>query len=309
MRQKVHTFAAQKYTTPMELRHLHSFVAVAETKSMSVAATRCNTNQSSVSRHIKAIESELRVTLFDRKSKEVKLTEEGEQFLAHARIMIKDEAEMCDAIASMSGELCGELRIGVGSFIEPYIRRAAVAFMRKYPKVLLRVNFDSAAVLNKMLRHEDIDLAFTMNVPYHYEGITYKPCIPFHLSCIMPKTNPLAQKESVTFDDLMGCRIIMPDVGERVFQTFQRYTPFDLSKLPVVAIVGNPSAVLMVLDELDAITFLPSDYTITSQRLVAKPIETLDMELMSNAHWLSSTPIKASAKAFLEEIEKVANSK
>ena len=42
----------------MELRHLRSFVLVAETASFSVAASRCYLTQSAVSQHIKALEEE-----------------------------------------------------------------------------------------------------------------------------------------------------------------------------------------------------------------------------------------------------------
>lgn len=291
----------------MELKHIITFVTVADTGSMTVAATRCNISQSATTKHIKMLEDELGVQLFERKKKEVQITEVGRIFLKRARSIIKEAKDGKEDIDSYKGHLCGELRIGVGSFIEPYIRKAAVSFMRKYPDVLLHVQFDHASVLNKMLREEELDLAFTMNESYHYEGIESKATIPFYLSVIMSKRNKLADKDIVTFDDLMHSRIIMPDVGERVFQTIQKYTHNDISKLPVTAIVSNPSAALMVLDELDAITFLPSDYTITSQKLVAKPIETLDMELMSNAHWLKDKPLKASAREFLNIIEQQCN--
>lgn len=289
----------------MELRHIISFVAVADTGSMSNAANRCHVTQGAISHHIKSLENELETTLIDRRTKETFLTDSGKAFLRRARNIIKEAQESKDEIASLKGHLCGELKIGVGSFIEPYIRRAGIVFMKRYPDVLLHVQFDHAHVLNKMLRNEEIDLAFTMNTAYHYEGIESKPCVPFRLSAIMSKRNKFVDKDRVSFDDLMQCKVIMPDVGERVFSTFQRYTDFDLSKLPVAAIVSNASAVLMSLDELDFVTFLPSDFVITSRNLVAKPIEGLDMQLMSNAHWMKHSPIKSSAKAFLEVINEL----
>lgn len=287
----------------MEIRHLKSFVSVAETGNMTNAAMRCSVTQGAISHHIKSIETELGVKLFERKAKELKLTEAGSTFLNRARAILKEEQESKEEIASLKGHLCGELRIGVGSFIEPYIRQAALVFLKRYPDVLLRVNFDTSTVLNRMLRDRELDMAFTMNTAYHNEGIQSKPCIPFTLSAIMSKRHRLATKDKVTFGDLMKSRIVMPDCGERVFQTFQHYLPDnDLSKLPVASIVTNASAALMVLDEMDFITFLPPVYTNTSQKLIAKPIETLEMELKSNAHWLKDVPLKASAKAFLEII-------
>lgn len=289
----------------MELKQLISFLSVADTRSMKMAAMRCNITISTISKHIKSLEDELGILLFERKKSDIVITEDGEQFVQTARNIINESENYKNNLASKKGKLSGELRIGVGQFIAPYIRTAAIEFMRDYEDVRLVVHFDRAEVLNKMLRNGELDIAFTMNESYHYEGIVTKPCISFMLSAIMSKNHKFASKQILTFDDLMQCRIVMPDCGERVFQTFQRYTSFDLSKLPVVCINNNAGETLMVLDDLDLITFLPSHYIITSQKLCAKPIETLDMELKSNVHWIKEKPLKASAKKFLEVIKKI----
>lgn len=286
----------------MELRYLATFLAVADTGNMTMAAMRCNMTQGAVSHHIKLLEDELHADLFVRKARDLTLTDVGKALLKRARVIVREEQESRDEIMGMRGQLCGELRLGVGSFIEPYIRRAAIRFMKKHPRVLLHVQFDHASVLNKMLRNEDIDLAFTMNTAYHNEGIVSRPCIPFRLSAIMSRRHRLAGKDAVSWDDLMGCKIIMPDVGERVFNTFQHYTEHDISKLPVAAIVGSAHAALMVLEEMDFVTFLPSEYVDNMPELAAKRIDFLDLELMSNVHRLRSVPMKASAREFLREI-------
>lgn len=59
----------------MELRQLISFVAVADTGSMSNAAIRCHVTQGAISHHIKSLEDELETVLIDRRSKETLLTE------------------------------------------------------------------------------------------------------------------------------------------------------------------------------------------------------------------------------------------
>ena len=69
----------------MELRHLRSFVYVAETKSFSTAATRCCVTQSAVSQHIRALEDELDCKLLIRTSHGIMLTESGEALLPRAQ--------------------------------------------------------------------------------------------------------------------------------------------------------------------------------------------------------------------------------
>lgn len=54
----------------MELRHLKSFVYVAETLSFSIAATRCFVTQSAISQHIKALEDELGCKLLIRTARD-----------------------------------------------------------------------------------------------------------------------------------------------------------------------------------------------------------------------------------------------
>lgn len=61
----------------MELRHLRSFVYVAETLSFSIAASRCFVTQSAISQHIKALEDELGCKLLIRTSHSIMLTENG----------------------------------------------------------------------------------------------------------------------------------------------------------------------------------------------------------------------------------------
>ena len=69
----------------MELRHLQSFVYVAENLSFSVAAIRCCVTQSAISQHIKSLEDEMGCKLLIRTSHEITLTEYGEALLPRAK--------------------------------------------------------------------------------------------------------------------------------------------------------------------------------------------------------------------------------
>lgn len=73
----------------MELRHLRYFVAVAETGSLTVAATqRLHTTQPSLSRQIGHLEEEIGAQLFKRSVRGVELTRAGRVFLDHARVVL-----------------------------------------------------------------------------------------------------------------------------------------------------------------------------------------------------------------------------
>lgn len=286
----------------MELRHLRSFAYVAETLSFSVAASRCFVTQSAISQHIKALEDELGCKLLIRTSHSIMLNENGEALLPRAKEILKLTEDCKEHINALNNCMTGELRIGVGSFIAPYIRVAALIFMERYPNVRLNAEFTKATSLNRLLRDHMLDLAFTMNEAYTNEGIETHPCIPFRICAIMRNTHPLARKDQVTYEDLLKHGIIMPDVGERVFNTFQQYLQNDLTKQNVKCIVSDPDEDLAIVEDTHLVTFMPKLYLKNHPILIARPILGIDDGLMSNAHWMRDVPMKRSAQIFLDII-------
>lgn len=284
----------------MELRHLKSFVIVAETQSFSIAATRCFVTQSAVSQHLRALEQELGCPLLIRTARSVTLTESGEAMLPLAKEILRLTALCRERIQAMNNCLQGELRIGVGYFIAPYIRQAAVTFMERYPGVRLNAEFTKACRINQALREHKIDLAFTMNTAYRDEGIESRPCIPFRICAIMRDNHPLARKAKVTQEELLHHSVIMPDVGDRVFDTLRALLHCDLSRLNVKCVVSSPDEALEVVERTRSITFLPRLYISHRPSLTARPVEGIDCRMTSNAHWMRDTPMKVAAQRFLE---------
>lgn len=284
----------------MELKHLKSFVFVAETGSFSIAASRCYVTQSAVSQHIKALEEELDCKLLIRTSHTISLTESGEALLPRAKEILKQTEDCKEHINAINNCMTGGLRLGVGSFIIPYIRKAAYIFMERYPNVRLNADFGKASHLNKHLRDHSIDLAFTMNTAYEEEGIESQQCIPFRIYAMMRDTHPLASKKAVSYEDLMKHNIVMPDMGERAFHTFQQHYKHDISKFNVKCIVSNADEALAVVEEMNCVTFLPKLYIRNHPTLVARPIIGLEKQLYSNAHWMQDVPLKRSAQLFLD---------
>lgn len=290
----------------MELRHLKSFIYVAENLSFTLAATRCFITQSAISQHIKALENELQCKLLIRTSHDITLTESGEELYIRAKEIVRQSEDCKEHILSLNNCMTGELRIGVGSFIAPYIRVAALLFMERYPHVRINAEFTKATSLNRLLRDHTIDLAFSMNTAYQNEGIKTQPCIPFHIYAIMRKTHPLAKLDKVSYQDLLRHGVIMPDVGDRVFNTLQQYMTYDLNKLNVKCIVSDPDEDLEIIEETPWVTFMPKLYMKNHPTLIAKPIVGLENELMSNAHWMKDVPMKLSVQTFLDIIQQEA---
>src|SRR6201995_867631 len=86
----------------MELRHLRSFVAVAEDLPFRRAAERLHLAQPSVSQQIRTLEAELGVALFERNRRGATLTPAGNALLDEARDLLS-RADRAVAIARATG--------------------------------------------------------------------------------------------------------------------------------------------------------------------------------------------------------------
>lgn len=99
----------------MELYHLRTFVTVAEEGHLTRAAERLFTSQPAISAHVKALEEELGVALFDRTPKGMQLTAAGRQLLERAQRTLAAAGDLLDEAKAMQDELVGEVLIGLNT--------------------------------------------------------------------------------------------------------------------------------------------------------------------------------------------------
>ncbi len=99
----------------MDIYQLKTFVAVARERSITRASELLHLSQPAASAHIKAIEDALGLTLFERTSRGMSLTRDGERLLARAEQTLAAHQELMDEATRIKGHLTGKLRLGAGS--------------------------------------------------------------------------------------------------------------------------------------------------------------------------------------------------
>jgi DNA-binding transcriptional LysR family regulator len=200
----------------MDVRQLEQFLAVAEERNFTRAASRLHVVQSAVSATIKSLERELGVQLLDRDSKRVELTDAGLALLPKARAALDAVQEARDAVGEVTGGLRGTLRIGTMTSVAVIDVPALLGqYHRQHPGVTLRLTAapSGSVGLVNALAEGALDLAF-VSVPAGVPaGIRVQQLTSVPLDLIVPAGHPLAERSRVTLAELAGESFIDTPVG------------------------------------------------------------------------------------------------
>ncbi|GIF16588.1 LysR family transcriptional regulator [Actinoplanes teichomyceticus] len=204
----------------MELRQLEYFVAVAEERHFSRAATRLHVVQSAVSAAIKTLERELGAQLLDRNAKRVRLTDAGAALLPRARVALDAARDARDAVDEVRSGLRGTLRLGVLTSIRLLDLPALLGeYHRRHPGVLLQTSAapsGSAGLVARLTEHR-LDLAFVSLPGPPPPGIRLIDLAHAPLDLVLPADHPLAGRPTVPITDLTDLDFIdsPPGYGNR----------------------------------------------------------------------------------------------
>ena len=93
------------------IEELQAFVSIVDSGSIVMAAERLQQTASGVSRALQRLEAKLNVTLLERTTRKLKLTQEGQLFLGKARRILNDLAEAEDSLLKSDEDISGLIRI------------------------------------------------------------------------------------------------------------------------------------------------------------------------------------------------------
>ncbi len=146
----------------MNLRHLHTFVAIVEAGGVARAAGRLNLTQPTASRQIHALEAELGVPLFDRIGRRVQLTSEGEDLLRRSRRLLAEADSLAERARALKGGQTGLLRVGATpQVIENLLAEFLTHYLRRHPGVEVHLVEDGGVRLYGRLERGDVHLTMT----------------------------------------------------------------------------------------------------------------------------------------------------
>ncbi|HXC95628.1 MAG TPA: LysR substrate-binding domain-containing protein [Edaphobacter sp.] len=140
------------------------FRTVAEKVSFRKAAEALHLSQPAVSQHIRALEEEAGVRLFDRArgdghGSQISLTEAGRILLGYAESAAEIVAEAQRALMALNDEVVGELRLGASTTVAQYVLpRILGAFLKQYPQVKLSLVSGNTEHIVEAVAEEQVEL-------------------------------------------------------------------------------------------------------------------------------------------------------
>jgi LysR family transcriptional activator of glutamate synthase operon len=202
----------------MELRQLRYLVALADERHFTRAAEREHIAQPALSQQIRRLEAELGLTLVERTTRRVAMTQAGDLLVGRARRVLAELDAAQAELASLAGVQSGRLSVGALHTMGPVdLSLLLASFHRSHPGIDLEVREQSSEELAEMLRVDEIDLAF-LSVTEHIQsrGLTLHRLVSEELVVVLPTEHPLAARPSVRFGELADEAFISFRRGSRL---------------------------------------------------------------------------------------------
>ena len=147
----------------MEIYQLQSFVTVAREKHLTRAAEKLNVSQPAASAHIKALEEELRISLFHRTPTGMQLTTDGTLLCKKAQKILQQVNEFTQLGESLMHQPAGILRIGLNRDAEFLRVRPVYQQLRdRYPHLDLILHQATSGSILKAIRNNELDCGFVL---------------------------------------------------------------------------------------------------------------------------------------------------
>ena len=209
---KILFFLIKEVYINIELRLLRYFLTVAKEQSFTKAAEQLHITQPTLSRQMAAFEEDLGITLFIRNGKKISLTDEGILLKRRALEILNLEERTLEELKGKEEVVEGTITIGCGEFAAvETLAKICKTYKEKYPLVQIVLHTATADAVYEMMNKGLVDIALFME-PVDTEGLDYIRITDCDHWCVgMRPDDPLAEKEFIRKEDLIGKPLILPE--------------------------------------------------------------------------------------------------
>ena len=192
----------------MELREIISFYHVARLRSVSKAARKLELGQPTVTTHLRKLEGEFGIILFDRIKRPIQLTSEGTLFYE----LVTPIVESIDTLKTQMDYTEGRGSFVVGAYpdiVSYHLPRPIRRFRNRFPDVKMRLVARSYAHLIQLVKSGEVDLALCSAPPADDASLEFAELFDYNVVLITAPRHELLQLEQVTIEDMAAWPLIL----------------------------------------------------------------------------------------------------
>ena len=238
---------------------LKIFDTVAKRLNFTKAANELNITQPAVTKHIKEIELNLNIKLFERNGTKIKLTKAGEILLKYTEEIFSVYQKMEFEIGQLQEKQKGILRLGASTTIAQYVLPPILAeFRKRFPEIQLSLVIQNSERIEGLLANHKIDVglieAQIKNRTFHYF-----PFMKDEIVLVSRQNHSIFTKNNIKFDDLKNIPLVFREPGSGTLETIDlalKSKNIKLNELNIEIQLGSTESIKSYVLHSDALAFL-----------------------------------------------------
>ena len=291
-----------------DFNQLIAFVAVAELESFKLAAEKVFISPPALSRRIEKLESSLGVRLFNRTTREVRLTPIGKSFYEKVKGALDDLELTALNIKDIADTYVSHITIAcIPSVIDRFLIEPLNLLIKNYPKMKIRILDGSELSVIDQVQNGKADFGITFlssNTP----GLSFIPLYSDQFMAVVPDTHPFANKTKLAWKALLGQRLITVSQASGNRQMLNTHFTKE-GVFPSICIeVNRPSSIPNLVNEGMGIAIIPglSFNAKNHPNLRAIPIEHTNLKREIGIIYQHGSNLSPAAKFTVNAIENIA---
>ena len=184
----------------MKIRQLEYFLSIEKYKSFAVAAEENYISQSSLSKQIKALEKEIDLELFERNTRNVKITEAGVTFSFYAARMVSDYHKMTHALKKHHPSSHGFIKLISIPILTHYgLIDQIVEFQKQYPQIIIETSEQHTGEIQRAMKNDEADVYFLRPQQIQEcDDYNMHLLVEDELALVVSAEHPLADRKEVS---------------------------------------------------------------------------------------------------------------
>lgn len=237
----------------LNVHQLNVFVIAAETLNFTQTAKRLHLTQSSVSQHIKSLEVQLGVELFERRGRTLEITDAGQVLLPMAREIVDGSIRVAEQMELLKNEVHGNLIIGCNTAPGKYLLPTMLAkFHKEYPLVRIACQVLPTKQVQQSLAEGEIHFTLSNISEATTNSGEFQLYLEEPILLIAPLSHPWALEGEIDPDDLFDGHFITREKGSGTYNNVRDSlldVGIDIEKLDTFLEMGTSEALALAVEQ------------------------------------------------------------